>query len=136
MPFPVPLFRLVETMEVEAELGGGELWIRVELFRDVDRPDQYRCRTWKAGAYDLLSPDEVDQDTGERAASTEAVLVPWQLPGGMVTDEPFYASSKEAAVEAILADLDAALTRLKLLSQAEEASLDPAGPSLWPPKGG
>ncbi|MCE7960176.1 MAG: hypothetical protein DYH06_19910, partial [Acidobacteria bacterium ACB2] len=76
------------------------------------------------------------QDTGERAASTEAVLVPWQLPGGMVTDEPFYASSKEAAVEAILADLDAALTRLKLLSQAEEASLDPAGSSLWPPKGG
>lgn len=132
---PVPYFRLVDTIDLEASLDGEPIWIRVELFQDAESPEQFRCRTWRAGAYELANPGGVDPETGETASTTEAVLVPWQVPGGIVSDDPFFASSKEAALEAVLADLDAYLTAVRLVEQAEGAEPEVATPSLWPPPG-
>ena len=58
------------------------------------------------------------------ATAWETIFVPWQVPGGFVTDEPFVAASKEAALEAVLDDLR---VYLAVTRHAEDEGEPPAG---------
>ena len=98
------VFRLVEVAEVSAAVDGVDTELRIEVFADAANPGQYRCRTWRLAEYGLHSEEAVDED-GSLATDWQPVWVPWWVPGGFVTDEPFFASSGEAALEAVLDDL-------------------------------
>ena len=107
MPSQRPIlavFRLVEVAEVETVVDGEPADIRIEVFEDAGKPGQYRCRTWRLLEYGLHPPGPRDDDDS-LATEWETVLVPWWVPGGFVTEDPFFASSKEAALEAVLDDL-------------------------------
>lgn len=98
------VFRLVEIAEVEAVLDGETIEVRVEVFEDSTHPGQYRCRTWRPAEFGLHPAGFVDDDGG-LDTDWETVFVPWRVPGGFVGDEPFFAPSKEAALDAVLDDL-------------------------------
>ena len=117
------VFRLADVAEVETLVDGEPADIRIEVFEDVSNPGQYRCRTWRLLEYGLHPPGTRDEDDGLETA-WETILVPWWVPGGFVTDEPFFASSKEAALEAVLDDLR---VYLAVTRHAEERSEPPAG---------
>ncbi len=98
------VFRLAEVAEVETLVDGEPADLRIEVFEDAANPGQFRCRTWRFAAYGLHPPGLPDDDDG-LATDWETILVPWSVPGGFVTDEPFFAASREAALEAVLDDL-------------------------------
>ena len=98
------VFRLAEVAEVETLVDGEPADLRIEVFEDAENPGQYRCRTWRFVEYGVHPPGIPDDDDG-LATAWETILVPWSVPGGFVTDEPFFASSREAALEAVLDDL-------------------------------
>jgi hypothetical protein len=98
------VFRLVEVAEVETVVDGEPADIRIEVFEDAANAGQYRCRTWRLLEYGLHPPGLRDDDDS-LATAWETVLVPWWVPGGFVTEDPFVASSKESALEAVLDDL-------------------------------
>ena len=94
------VFRLVDVAEVDALVDGEHAEIRIEVFEDTANAGQFRCRTWRLVEYGLHTTTlETDDDALD--TEWEPVLVPWWVPGGFVTDEPFFASSKEAALEAM-----------------------------------
>lgn len=100
-----PLFRLVETVEVDLKLAETEYTLRIELFQDLARPDQFRARTWEAELF-RLTPRYPEDEDGEPTDTTEDILlVERPIPGGMVDHEPFVAASAEAALETVLDDL-------------------------------
>ncbi len=117
------VFRLVEVAEVETLLDGDPADIRIEVFEDAAHPGQYRCRTWRLLEYGVHPAGIRDEDEG-LATSWETILVPWSVPGGFVTEEPFFASSKEAALEAVLDDLR---VYLAVTRHAEDEGDPPAG---------
>ena len=117
------VFRLVETAEVQTLVDGDPAEIRIEVFEDAANPGQYRCRTWRLVEYGLHPPGLYAEDEGLETA-WEPVLVPWSVPGGFVTEEPFFASSKEAALEAVLDDLR---VYLAVTRHAEDESEPPSG---------
>lgn len=117
------VFRLVEVAEVETLLDGDPADIRIEVFEDSANPGLYRCRTWRLLEYGLHPPGLRDDDDG-MATAWETILVPWQVPGGFVTDDPFVASSKEAALRAVLDDLR---VYLAVTRHAEDEGEPPAG---------
>ncbi len=117
------VFRLVEVAEVETLLDGDPADIRIEVFEDGANPGQYRCRTWRFLEYGIHPPDIRDDDDG-LATAWETILVPWLVPGGFVTEEPFFASSKEAALDAVLDDLR---VYLAVTRHAEDEVEPPAG---------
>lgn len=98
------VFRLVDVAEVETVVDGESAEIRIEVFEDGANPGQYRCRTSRLLEYGLHPPGVVDDDGGLET-DWAPVWVPWWVPGGFVTDDPFFAASKEAALEAVLDDL-------------------------------
>lgn len=98
------VFRLVDVAEVETLIDGDPADLRIEVFEDSANPGQFRCRTWRIALYGLHPPGLPGDDDGLET-SWETILVPWAVPGGFVTDEPFFASSREAALEAVLDDL-------------------------------
>jgi hypothetical protein len=117
------VFRLVEVAEVETLVDGDPADIRVEVFEDAANPGQYRCRTWRLLEYGLHPPGFRDDDDG-LATVWEDVFVPWSVPGGFVTEDPFFASSKEAALEAVLDDLR---VYLAVTRHAEDEGEPPVG---------
>lgn len=120
---PLSVFRLVEVVELQATVDDEEAEIRIEVFADSANPGQYRCRTWRLVEYGLHTPGVVDED-GALDTEFEHVFVPWWVPGGFVTDEPFFASSGAAALEAVLDDLR---VYLAVTRHAENGSEPPSG---------
>ncbi len=117
------VFRLVEVAEVETVVDGDPADVRIEVFEDAANPGQYRCRTWRLLEYGIHPPGLRDEEDG-LATAWETLFVPWWVPGGFVTDEPFFASSKEAALEAVLDDLR---VYLAVTRHAEDEEEPPAG---------
>lgn len=117
------VFRLVEVAEVSALVDGEEAELRVEVFEDAANAGQYRCRTWRLVEYGLHVEGVLDDD-GSLETDFQPVWVPWWVPGGFVTDEPFVASSGEAALQAVLDDLR---VYLAVTRHAEDAGEPPAG---------
>ncbi len=117
------VFRLVEVAEVETVVDGDPADVRIEVFEDAANPGQYRCRTWRLLEYGIHPPGLRDEEDG-LATAWETIFVPWWVPGGFVTDEPFFASSKEAALEAVLDDLR---VYLAVTRHAEDEGEPPAG---------
>lgn len=117
------VFRLVEVAEVETLLDGEPTDLRIEVFEDGANPGQYRCRTWRHEEYGVHPSGILDEDEG-LATTWETILVPWQVPGGFVTEDPFFAASKEAALEAVLDDLR---VYLAVTRHAEDGGVPPVG---------
>lgn len=117
------VFRLVEVAEVETLVDGEPADLRIEVFEDTTHPGQFRCRTWRIALYGVHPPGQRDDDDGLETA-WETILVPWAVPGGFVTDEPFFASSREAALEAVLDDLR---VYLAVTRHAEDEESGPPG---------
>lgn len=120
------VFRLAEVAEVETLIDGEPADLRIEVFEDTANPGQFRCRTWRIALYGLHPPGLPEDDDGLET-SWETILVPWSVPGGFVTDEPFFAASREAALEAVLDDLRV------YLAVTRHAEDDAGGPPGAPP---
>ena len=117
------VFRLADVAEVETLVDGEPADIRIEVFEDAANPGQFRCRTWRLVEVGLHPAIPADEDGG-LDTEWETLFVPWWVPGGFVTDEPFFAASKESALEAVLDDLR---VYLAVTRHAEDGSEPPAG---------
>jgi hypothetical protein len=99
------VFRLVDTVEVDLALAETTYTLRIELFQDTERADQYRARTWESELFRLVPSfpqDEVGDPTDE---CDDVLFVQRAIPGGMVDHQPFCAPSREAALDSVLDDL-------------------------------
>lgn len=103
------VFELVKTVELDIRISDDDAWtMRIELFRDMERPDRFRCRVWESELF-RLTPSFPRNDADEPAHITDdTIMVERGLTGSDIASilhEPFEAASIEAALEMIWADL-------------------------------
>ncbi len=99
-----PVFELVKTVEVDLTLADEKWPTRIEIFRDTERRDFFRCHVWQLELFRLQST--FPQENGEPAhgPSDHLLMVEWNGPHiGLYED--FAAVSAEAALEKVLSDL-------------------------------
>lgn len=102
-------YLLVRTLELDVELGGEPMVLRLEIFRAANERDAYRARLWRRALY-RMSPSFPRNDEDEPIERTDdSLFVEWaELLDGDY--ERFEADSDDAAQDRVLEDLERALT--------------------------
>ncbi len=98
-----PVFELVKTVEVDLSLL-DETWpTRIEIFRDTERRDFFRCHIWQLEYFRIQSTFPQEQGVPAHHPSDHRVMVEWDGPYiGFYED--FVAENAEAALEKVIAD--------------------------------
>lgn len=80
-PYTPPLMRAtfaaIRTLELDVEIGGEPMVLRVELFRARGEPRTYRARLWRRELYRMAPsfPRDESDEPSERA--DETIFVEW-----------------------------------------------------------
>lgn len=96
------VFKLVNTLEFDIEVGEHFLPTRVELFQDTERKGHWRCRMWERDLYHLqLTLPQGKKRKLKRAESDEEVLVErtWEVSSRF---EDFKAPTARVALKKFL----------------------------------
>ena len=101
-------YQLLRTVEIDLELGGETIAVRVELFRNRANRNRYRARLWRRDLF-RLKPSFPQDDAGEPTLRADSELfVEWSDILRESYDD-FTAASDEAAEDKIVDDLRQAL---------------------------
>ena len=101
---PFPVFHLVRTLELDAELGDEPLVLRVEIFKARHQKQLYRARLWRRELYRMTPsfPRDEEDEPSERADESTWVEWPDMLEGEY---DEILAPSDEAAEDRVIDDL-------------------------------
>lgn len=103
------VFELVRTLELDVEVAGEAVVLRLEMFTARDRAGIYRARLWRQDIFRIRPSFPRDADDEPTDESDESVFVEW--PAILEEDyEELAASSLEEAESIVLGDLQRALT--------------------------
>lgn len=100
------VFELVKTFELDVEFGDDLLRTRIELFRDTEREDHFRCHVWEIELFRLTPRFPDDENHEPTEVSDDLVLVDRGIAHSQLDYDGFFASSIDAALKLIIADLD------------------------------
>jgi hypothetical protein len=105
------VFKLVDLLEFDLEVGGHYFPARVELFRDTERPRHWRCRLWERELCHVAFTLRRGSKSGKRIESDEEVLIErtWVLSDGF---ETFEAASASQAMKRFIDALKEYLKRV------------------------
>ena len=106
-----PLYELARSLEVDFQLGDDSLTFRIELLRNTDQPDRFRCHVWDLEMF-RLKPSFPRDGNGEPSQVCDDVLmVDRGIPrsGVAYPREDIVATNVDAALEIVLSDLRAFL---------------------------
>jgi hypothetical protein len=98
-----PVFELIRTVELDLTLD-DETWpTRIEIFRDTERSDFFRCRVWQLELFRIQSTGPQERGHPAHQPSDHLLMVEWNGPHvGLYKD--FVAESAEAALSKVMAD--------------------------------
>ena len=71
---PNPIYELAKTLELDIELGEYSYSFRIELFRNTEREDRFRCHAWELEMF-RLSPTFPKGANGEPEHVCDDVLM-------------------------------------------------------------
>lgn len=102
-------FELVKTIELDIQLRDDDSWTtRIELFRDTEQSNHYRCRVWEHELF-RLTPSFPRNEKNEPAHVTDdSIMVERGIAHSEIAsklNKPFESPSIEAALEMIVEDL-------------------------------
>ena len=93
-----PVFELVKTVQVDLSLL-DETWpTRIEIFRDTERSDFFRCHVWQLERFRIQSTFPQERGKPAHHHSDHLLMVDWDGPHiGLYED--FVAASVDAALQ-------------------------------------
>ena len=106
-----PIYELVRSVEMDLQLGGDSLTLRIELMRNTERADRFRCHVWELEMF-RLTPTFPQNGHNEPAdVSDDVLMVDRGIPRSQITypHEEIVAPNIDAALEIVLNDLKAFL---------------------------
>ncbi|HVT43355.1 MAG TPA: hypothetical protein VMT00_03095 [Thermoanaerobaculia bacterium] len=101
-----PLFELVRAVEVDIQLGSDFWTVRIELLRDLERSDRFRCRFWESEMFRLQPTFPQDEAHQPVESSDEIVQVERPIPHQPIDAKDFVASSPDDALQMMIASLE------------------------------
>jgi hypothetical protein len=114
-----PVYELARVVEVDIQLGDDSPTFRIELFRNTESADRFRCHVWELEMF-RLKPTFPQNGANEPARVSDDVLMADRgIPRSQISypREDIIAPDIDAALEIVLNDLKAFL---------EHATTEPA----------
>ncbi|MEC7520621.1 MAG: hypothetical protein VYE22_12180 [Myxococcota bacterium] len=105
---PPRIFERVRTLELDVELGGEPMTLRLELFKARHQAQLYRARLWRRELFRMTPSFPRDDDDQPTERTDDTLFVDWS---DFLEDdlEELIASSDEQAEEKALGELRKAL---------------------------
>jgi hypothetical protein len=103
-----PVFRLVQTLELDLQFGENGWTTRIELFQDTESEDRFRCRVWELEMFRLMPTFPMDENGQPEHVCDDVIMVHRGIPRGGVASlmrETFTAPGAEAALDMVMTDL-------------------------------
>lgn len=101
------IFELVKTVESDIRLGDGSWSVRIELLRDTETRDHFRCHVWVLEQFRLTPTFPQDKDDQPAHISDDVLMVERGIARSRTAypKEDIVASDVDAALEIVLDDL-------------------------------
>ena len=106
-----PFYELARSLEVDLQLGDDSLTIRIELFRNTEETDRFRCHVWDLEMFRLKPTFPRDGNEEPSDVCDDVLMVDRGIPRSRVSYplEDILAGDIDAALEIVLNDLNAFL---------------------------
>jgi hypothetical protein len=99
----------VKTLELDIQFSGeGAGTTRIELFRDTEHPDRYRCHVWELELFRLTPSFPRNKENEPAHVTDDAIMVERGIPRSDIAsllNAPFEAPGTEAALALVVEDL-------------------------------
>jgi len=101
------VFELIKTLELDVQLGADSWSIRIELFRDTETKDRFRCHVWELELFRLTPTFPQGKDNHPAHVSDDVLMVDRGIPRSRIAypKEDIVAPDADAALEIVLDDL-------------------------------
>ena len=101
------VFELVRTAEVDIQLGEDSWTTRIELLRDTEKSDHFRCRVWELDLHRLTPSFPRDENNRPAHITDAAIFVERGIAHSRIEYplEDIIASDVDAALEIVVNDL-------------------------------
>jgi hypothetical protein len=99
-----PVFELVKTLVIDLEVADYSFEIRLELFRDTERSNYFRCHLWELESFHI--EDAASMAMSGRPKDISDDLLPKERASRLKGDYGhFKAANEKAALKVVLNDL-------------------------------
>jgi hypothetical protein len=102
-----PVYELVKTVEVDIRLGDDSWTTRVELLRDTEKSDHFRCRVWELELHRLTPSFPRDENDLPAHVTDSPIFVERGIAHSRIKYplEEIVAPDADAALRIVLDDL-------------------------------
>jgi hypothetical protein len=106
-----PIYELARSLELDLEFGNDSFTFRIELFRDTENANRFRCHVWDLEMFRLTPTFPHDQNGEPAHTCDDIVMVDRGMPRSQIAypREDIVALDLDAALEIVLSDLKAFL---------------------------
>jgi len=98
-------FELVKTIETDIDFENDSWSIRIELFRDTENIEYYRCHVWELELFRLTPTFPNDDSDSPKEITDDILMVDRGIAHSKIDYKRFKANSVDEAVEKIIDDL-------------------------------
>ncbi len=99
------IFELVKTIETDIDFGDDSWSIRIELFRDTEAINYYRCHVWEMELFRLTPSFPKDDADRPKDITDDIIMVDRGIAHSKIDYKRFKANNDDEAVEIIIDDL-------------------------------
>jgi hypothetical protein len=93
------IYELVKVVEVDLQFGEDFCPTRIEIFKDTERPDHFRCRAWEMEFFRLTPTFPQGNNSEPLHISDDILAVQRDLPHTEIDHDDFVASNAEEALK-------------------------------------
>ena len=102
-----PIYELAKTFELDIQLGEDSFTMRIELFRNTEKEDHFRCHVWECEMFRLTPTSPMDENNQPTHICDDVLMVDRGIPRSHIPYplEDIVAPNIDAALEIVLNDL-------------------------------
>lgn len=106
-----PIYELAKIFELDLQLGEDSYTLRIELFRNTEKEDHFRCHAWELETFRLVPTFPMDESNEPAHTCDDVLMVDRGIPRSHTRypAEDIVAQSVDAALEIVLGDLKESL---------------------------
>lgn len=101
------IYELVKTVEPDIQFGDNAWSTRIELFRDTESADRFRCRVWELELFRLTPGFPRDSNNLPSHTTNDTIMVERGVARQLIEypREDIIAANVEAALEIVINDV-------------------------------
>ena len=101
------LYQLVKTLELDIQLDDVSWSLRIELFRNTEAADHFRCHVWELEFFRLTPTFPQDENNQPAHVSDDVLLVDRGIANSRIAypKEDIIAANVDTAIEIVIDDL-------------------------------